>query len=447
MTIGIKVALVERNDFGSGTSSKCTKMIHGGLRHLKGAIIRLNFQEFKLMKECLNERKLLLQNCPNIVHPVPILLPCSGKGQFDDTRMNLAVIKSAITMGAAACNYISAESLLSDGNTYKGVTLRDKITGEVFVCRAKSIVNATGPYTDSIRKMGDSNCKEICKPLNESKHGVGLVINESNNKMLLVLPWEGTTLVGTGDERTTLSEYPFPKKTQVDSILNRFSCVLNDKTIVTNKSVKSCWTGIQPLVIDPKSDKEHAPPISKNHIIEVKTNMITISGGKWSIFRKMGEDTANVVETVIGSKMQKKHSKFEPYGCAGCTPEIFHTLVEKYDTDSEVAQYLCKSYGTAALDLQRSSNKPLTRLIPSYPYTEEEVTHICKNDYVCTLEDIVARRMHIAFIDAQETENILDRVAIIAGSTLCWSLDKINPPCIGGKYWPEFPTLGLGFTY
>ncbi|KAF1743064.1 hypothetical protein MXB_3702 [Myxobolus squamalis] len=484
---GLKAALVERNDFSSGTSSKSTKLIHGGVRYLQKAILNLDYEEFKLVKESLAERKLMLKDCPNMVTPIPILLPCSSlfdfvfkaigltlyqlisldfsmfpkyaskrkieslfpfinsdiifngiiysDGQFDDARMNLSVIKSAISMGAAACNYVVVESLLDDGDKFNGVVLRDKISGEIFTCRTKSIVNATGAYTDSIRKMVDPSRIEICKPSlgthlsmpkNLTQHGVGLLINEPNNRVLFVLPWEGTTLLGTSDEETQIKEKPTPSKTEVSSLLARFSKIVKDESIADQKYVKSCWSGMRPLVVEPNSDSPHSSNLSRTHLIEVKKNMVSVCGGKWTIFRKMGEDTIDSIEKIIGTEKQNCDRHIHPYGSAGWTPEMTKMISSKHKIDLDVAEHLSRGYGLAAENIAKSSQKPLTRIHRDFPYTEEEITYICHNEYICTLEDIVARRLRLAFIDAQATEEVLDHVARLAGTSLGWSDEKIR---------------------
>ncbi|KAF0985716.1 hypothetical protein HZS_1081, partial [Henneguya salminicola] len=243
---GLKVALVERNDYSSETSSKSTKMIHGGLRYLHKAISRLDYSEFELVTESLNERKLLLRNCPNMVNSLPILLPCTGfrdfffqafglalyelisldrsmmpkyaskkkitelfpymdmnkfsngiiyydgkrilinlLGQFDDSRLNVTVIKTAIAFGAAACNYVNAEKLVT------AISMQRKNNRE----------------------------RHWSMPKYLTEKGVGILITEPNNRVLFMVPWEGTTLVGTSDSACSIVEKLAPTMDQLTSLL------------------------------------------------------------------------------------------------------------------------------------------------------------------------------------------------------------------------------------
>ncbi|KII70347.1 putative glycerol-3-phosphate dehydrogenase, mitochondrial [Thelohanellus kitauei] len=345
--------------------------------------------------------------------------------------MDLTVIKTAILNGASACNYLNVENIQKVNDIYE-LTIFDKETQKVFKTKAKFVVNATGPYTDGIRKMIDPSAQEICKPStgihlsmpkNMTDHNVGILINESHNRVLFVLPWEGTTIVGTTDTPATIQERPLPTKKELESVLDRLSVII-DKNITTINNVKSCWSGIRPLVIDPNATKGDTASISRSHLIQQTGNFITISGGKWTIFRKMGKD---VVDKISGTKSNDSEPDVELklYNCIDWTPQVTQQLIEKFKAPEDIAKHLSRSFGVEALDIANIRGG-FNRLHPEYPYTEEELIHICKNEYVCSLEDIISRRTRLAFIDVPATIEILDKVSNIVKSELKWSDNKVQ---------------------
>ncbi|KAL6073037.1 hypothetical protein STEG23_000455, partial [Scotinomys teguina] len=289
VTRGLKTALVERDDFSSGTSSRSTKLIHGGVRYLQKAIMNLDVEQYRMVKEALHERANLLEIAPHLSAPLPIMLPIykwwqlpyywvgiklydlvAGSnclkssyvlsksralehfpmlqkdklvgaivyydGQHNDARMNLAIALTAARYGAATANYMEVVSLLkkTDPETGKervsGARCKDVLTGQEFDVRAKCVINATGPFTDSVRKMDDTNAPVICQasagvhivmPGYYSPESMGLLDPAtSDGRVIFFLPWEKMTIAGTTDSPTEITHHPIPSEEDINFILN-----------------------------------------------------------------------------------------------------------------------------------------------------------------------------------------------------------------------------------
>ncbi|NXU87858.1 GPDM protein, partial [Xiphorhynchus elegans] len=288
-TRGLKTALLERYDFSSGTSSRSTKLIHGGVRYLQKAIMKLDFEQYRMVKEALEERAHLLQSAPHLSAPLPIMLPIykwwqlpyywigiklydlvAGSqclkssyvltkaralelfpmlrkdklvgaivyydGQHNDARMNLAIALTAARYGAATANYAEVCHLLKSTDPASGrprvcgVRCRDVLTGKEFDVRAKCVINATGPFTDSVRKMDDEEVPNICQP----SAGVHIVMPgyyspdnmglldpaTSDGRVIFFLPWEKMTIAGTTDSPTDVTSHPIPTEEDINFILS-----------------------------------------------------------------------------------------------------------------------------------------------------------------------------------------------------------------------------------
>lgn len=289
VTRGLKTALVERDDFASGTSSRSTKLIHGGVRYLQKAIMNLDVEQYRMVKEALHERANLLEIAPHLSAPLPIMLPLykwwqlpyywvgikmydlvAGShclkssyvlsksralehfpmlqkdklvgaivyydGQHNDARMNLAIALTAARYGAATANYMEVVSLLkkTDPETGKervsGARCKDVLTGQEFDVRAKCVINATGPFTDSVRKMDDNSVVPICQPSAGvhivmpgyySPENMGLLDPAtSDGRVIFFLPWEKMTIAGTTDSPTDVTHHPIPSEDAINFILN-----------------------------------------------------------------------------------------------------------------------------------------------------------------------------------------------------------------------------------
>uniref|UniRef100_A0A672NG71 Glycerol-3-phosphate dehydrogenase, mitochondrial n=1 Tax=Sinocyclocheilus grahami TaxID=75366 RepID=A0A672NG71_SINGR len=337
VTRNLKTALVERSDFSSGTSSRSTKLIHGGVRYLQKAIMKLDYEQYMMVKEALHER------------------------QHNDARMNLAITLTAARHGAAIANYTEVVHLLKkpDPKTGQekvcGAHCRDIITGQEFDIRAKCVINATGPFTDSLRKMDSQKTANICQP----SAGVHIVIPgyyspdnmglldpaTSDGRVIFFLPWEKMTIAGTTDTPTEVTAHPIPVEDDINFILSEVRNYLSPDVEVRRGDVLAAWSGIRPLVTDPNS--KNTQSICRNHIINISdSGLVTIAGGKWTTYRSMAEETLDAA--IKAHKLSAGPSRTVGLmldGGKDWTPTLYIRLVQDYGLENEVAQHLAATYG------------------------------------------------------------------------------------------------------
>jgi glycerol-3-phosphate dehydrogenase len=427
-TRGLKCALVEKNDFASQTSSRSTKLIHGGVRYLEQALLNFNFSGFKMVGEALKERKWMLEAAPHLAWEIPTLIPIynplkilwywagmklydalAGKdnltpsrwvskkqalelvgnikekgliggvlytdGQFDDARFGLEIILTAIEHGAAAANYVEVVSL----NPPK---VKDRITQQEWTISCKHVVNATGPFVDEIRKLDDPTSTPLLSPsrgthlvfekgLLTGKTGI-LVPKTEDGRVFFILPWQEGTLVGTTDIACTPSFDPLPTEEEERYLLHHMNQVL--QTAVYPEMIQAKFAGIRPLV---GSKEKNTAKLSRDfYVEESKTSMLTITGGKWTTFRKMAE--------VVVDKICNKPCK---------TKEIaIHGKDRKKKRE----------------ELNRQGfNTPLSE---KFSYTEADVILALRDEMACTAEDILYRRTRLGVLDEKEALKALKRV-------------------------------------
>lgn len=344
---GFKTILLEQFDFAKGTSSRSTKLVHGGVRYLQQGNI-------KLVMEALKERGLLLNNAPHLVHNQQFVVPnykwwekpfygiglkiydkMAGKlglgpseflskeeilkfaptldpedlkggvlyhdGQFDDARLAISIAQTAAEHGAVLLNYFPVAALLKVQQKVCGVWAKDHFTGKEYEIKSKVVINATGVFTDSIMKMDDAKHKNIISP----SQGVHLVVDKEflpgetaimiprtdDGRVLFAVPWHNKIVLGTTDTpvKKILPE-PLPLEEEIDFILKHIGRYLTKDP--KREDVKSMFAGLRPLV---ENKGKRTAAISRDHLIDVSdSGMITITGGKWTTYRKMAEDVVNI---------------------------------------------------------------------------------------------------------------------------------------------------------
>ncbi|XP_077176120.1 glycerol-3-phosphate dehydrogenase, mitochondrial isoform X1 [Paroedura picta] len=499
VTRGLKTALVERDDFSSGTSSRSTKLIHGGVRYLQTAIMKLDFEQYRMVNEALRERANLLEIAPHLSAPLPIMLPVyrwwqlpyywvgiklydlvAGSqclkssyvlskskalelfpmlkkdklvgaivyydGQHNDARMNLAIALTAARYGAATANYTEVVRLLKKTDPESGKVLvcgarcRDVLTGQEFDVKAKCVINATGPFTDSVRKMDEQEVANICQPSAGihivmpgyySPDNMGLLDPAtSDGRVIFFLPWQKMTIAGTTDSATEVTHHPIPTEEDINFILSEVRNYLSCDVEVRRGDVLAAWSGIRPLVTDPNSKDTQS--ISRNHVVHVSdSGVVTIAGGKWTTYRSMAEDTINAAVKAHNLRADEcKTIRLVLQGADGWSPTLYIRLVQDYGLESEVAQHLASTYGDKAFEVAKLAQVtgkrwPIVgkRLVSEFPYIESEVEYAIQ-EYACTAVDIIARRTRLAFLNVQAAEEALPRIIEIMGKKLKWNEQK-----------------------
>ena len=482
-TRGLNVAMVERDDFASGTSSRSTKLIHGGVRYLEKAIKQLDRTQWNLVRDGLKERAILLKIAPHLARPIPILTPIynllevpyittglkiydrlAGKanlqpsrfvgpraakkqfpmlkeeglrgaviyydGQFDDARMNLAIVMTAAEQNAAVANHIEVTDLTKENGKLTGVKLRDRLSRDEWEASAKVIVNATGPFTDKVRYMDDPNAKAMLSAssgvhivLNErfSPPETGLLIPETDDgRVLFLLPWLNHTLVGTTDKPADIEDNPKPTEEDIEYILHHIERYFD--VPVGREDVLATWSGLRPLVSDPEASDTAG--LSRDHVVNISdSGLLTIAGGKWTSYRKMALDAVN--EAVkLGNLKPERESQTETTMLVGAekfTDSEIGKLQQNYGLAADVAEYLNRAYGDRAQSVAELATNGLgERLVEGEPFLQAEVVYAAKHEGARSATDFLARRTRLGFLDEEETLNSISKVSELLGETLRW---------------------------
>ncbi len=457
---GYAVLLVEQHDFGKGTSSRSTKLVHGGVRYLEQGNIQL-------VMEALRERGRLRKNAPHLVHDLPFILPTyqwweapfytlglkiydwlAGRqrfgasrylnrrevirrlptvrttglrggiefhdGQFDDARLLINLVQSAVEQGAVAINYAPVVRLLEEGGAVTGVVVRDLETGTEFTASARVVINACGAFCDTIRRMADPSVTALVAP----SQGTHLVFDQSflpgpsallvphttDGRVLFAIPWHGHTVVGTTDVPIGAAELePLATENEIDFILEMAGRYL--ARAPTRADVLSVFVGIRPLV--KQNGKSNSAALSRDHTIRIEgTRLVTITGGKWTTYRNMAEDCVDQAAQV---------GQLAPRPCV--TRELrIHGWWEGGDVSDPMAVY--GSDAEALRGLQRSDPDLATRLHPDLTYTGAEIVWAARSEMARTVEDVLARRTRALLLNAAAARAMAPRVAFLLAREL-----------------------------
>ncbi|KAL8283208.1 hypothetical protein RQP46_005986 [Phenoliferia psychrophenolica] len=372
---GLKVALVERDDFSSGTSSKSTKLVHGGVRYLQKAVFELDYEQYKLVREALHERKTFLHTAPYLSHSLPIMLPIY--------KMNVAIVMTAVQHGATAINHVEVTALLKDATgRVTGTRMRDVFTGKEWNVKSKGVINATGPFADGLRRMDEPSTSEIVSPSSGihitlpsyyAPTQMGLIDPAtSDGRVIFFLPWQGKTIAGTTDQASPVVQHPIPQEEEIEWILNEVRNYLSPSVKVRRGDVLSAWSGLRPLVKDPAA--KNTESLVRNHLINVsQSGLLTIAGGKWTTYRSMAEETVDRAIEEYGLKPER--------GCTTTKVQLVgtHGWSKLMYIKGDVAEHLAETYGDRAWGVCSMAEAtglrwPVhgTRLDPSFPYIDAE---------------------------------------------------------------------------
>ncbi len=483
---GYDVLLLEQSDFGKGTSSRSTKLAHGGIRYLEQGNIGL-------VMDALKERGLLLQNAPHIVQDLAFIVPnydwweapfyglglklyqlLAGKygfgksrilsreetlnlipnlkqdglrggavyydGQFDDARLLIHMVFTAFEQGATLLNYAEVNEFTKDGQGFiDGVCVRDIETGKEFSAGAKIVINATGAFSDHLRRKADAEATPMIAP----SQGIHLVFDASflqgesavmvphtsDGRVLFAIPWHGHTLVGTTDTPIAAATLePRATEQEIEFILATASEYLSRAP--KRSDVLSVFAGIRPLVKGPGRDNKamRTASLSRDHFIEInRSGLLTICGGKWTTFRHMAEDCVDQAATLAQLPEKPcvtKHLRI--HGATHASPEAnqqeLHTQ-QANNKQLKETNYL-EVYGSDARELRKLMNlNPSLRekLHPSLPYVKAEVLWAVRNEMARTVEDVLARRTRALFLNARAALEMAPTVADLMAAELGWN--------------------------
>lgn len=474
---GYRTALLEQSDFAKGTSSRSTKLVHGGVRYLQQGNV-------SLVLEALRERALLRQNAPHLVSDLRFIVPnydwweapfygiglklydiLAGRhgfgrsralskeetlehlptietdglrggtlyydGQFDDARLAIAMALTVSDLGGTLLNYFEVVGLVKQEGVVRGVEARDVESGRQFVLEAKVVVNATGPFTDSVRRMDDPQAGRMIRPSQgvhivldrsflpgDSVHGDSaiLVPHTDDGRVLFAIPWHDRVVVGTTD--TPVDDVvlePRAKPEEVDFLLEHCARYLTKDP--RPEDVLSVFAGIRPLVGDP--DKQDSSAISRDHTLHISTScLVTIAGGKWTTYRKMAEDTVDQASVLAG--LEERPSVTRELHLHG-----YHQDAQSY---GELAPY--GSDAVAVRDVLRAHPGGERRLHPRLRAREGEIRWAVEEEMARTIEDFLARRTRSLMLDARASIEAAPRTAELMAEFLgydeAWAREQVK---------------------
>jgi len=300
--------------------------------------------------------------------------------------------------------------------------------------KAKVIINATGPFSDTIRNLDDPNSRPLIAP-SSGAHvilpnylcppDIGIVdAKTKDGRVLFILPFENHTLAGTTDHSSEISHHPKPTQEDIDFIMEHVGEYMNKEIKLEKASALSAWTGIRPLSLDPHS--KNTSELSRNHVIHVgDSGLVSILGGKWTTYRKMAEETVDKAAEVGKLNFRRgATSLLLLWGAHGYNSLLSVQLIQKYGIDRDIAEHLSHNYGDKAHRVAEiAKNGNFARLVPGCPFLEAEVDYSV-NEYAQTCVDVLARRTRLAFLDAEKSKQALPKVAEILGAHLHWDEEK-----------------------
>jgi len=380
--------------------------------------------------------------------------------------MNVSIAMTAALYGATVVNHMEVTALSKDSNgRLIGATVKDRIPEfngkkpDQFTIKAKGIINATGPFTDSIRKLDDQECQDIVAPSlgvhvilpgYYSPGDMGLIDpSTSDGRVIFFLPWQGNTIAGTTDAPTDIKQNPIAGEEEINWILSEIKGYLQPDINVRRGDVLAAWSGIRPLVRDPKAKRTEG--LVRNHLITTSdSGLITCAGGKWTTYREMAEETVDVaikafnltptpltnLPRVSGTNIVDEKAMYDGtcqthrvrlIGAHGYSKTLFINLIQHFGIETEVAKYLTTAYGdrawlVAALCAPTAQRFPVRglRISPLYPFVDGEVRYAVRHEYAERAVDVLARRTRLAFLNAQAALEALPQVIDIMGEELGW---------------------------
>ncbi|CAK9868495.1 unnamed protein product [Sphagnum jensenii] len=482
-TRGLRVGLVERDNYSAGTSSRSTKLVHEAcVRYLEKAFWQFDYGQLKLVFHALEERAHILQNAPQLCNALPTMTPCyewwevlyyrAGLKLYDlmnDSQLNVAIACTAALVGAVVLNHAEAISLKKDevtGNV-TGAHIHNKLTGNEFDVHAKVVINATGPFCDEVQKMADKSASQMISPSGRvhivlpdyySPDHMGLVVPKTKDgRVVFMLPWLGRTVAGATDSATTLTMHLEAHEEEIEFILDAISDYL---------VVKGTDTAL----------------ISRDHVVCLDLDgLVTVTGGKWTTYKSMAEDAVNVA--IKSGSLQPtngvsflKSSYFWLWalpliGVNGWNPSSFTSLAQNYvcmkraysgkivpgPMDTAAAKHLVQTYGGLAPHVALIAQACLSqtwlaswtetntssgclpcrciasealvllhmgglgkRLAHGYPYLEAEVAYCARTEYCESAVDFIARRARLAFLETDVANRASSRVIEILTAEHRW---------------------------
>ena len=457
---GYRTLVVEQADFAKGTSSRSTKLVHGGVRYLKQGNI-------SLVLEALRERGLLCENAPHLVHHLSFIVPiyswwegpfygigmkiydrlagklglspsellsreetlrriptleteglqrgvCYYDGQFDDARLAVNLAQTIFDLGGTAVNYMQVVSLIKHGDLLAGAVIRDLESGKEYEVHAKAVVNAAGVFADRIRRLDEPGARTVLAP----SQGTHLVLpkaflpgdsaimvpNTPDGRVLFAVPWHDHVVIGTTDlAADDIALEPIATDEEIDFILTSIAKYLHKPP--RRSDVLSVYAGLRPLV--KVGDARSTAALSRDHTILISNSgLLTIAGGKWTTYRKMAQDTVDQAETLAG---------LDERPC-----QTSHLQIHGW-TRQHIEEPNLRVYGADAAAVHAIANEEpdrAGRLHPELPYVAAQIVWAVREEMARTVEDVLSRRTRALLLGAQASIDCAPRVARLIAAEL-----------------------------
>ena len=473
---GLRTALVERDDFASGTSSKSSKLVHGGLRYLQQ-------REFRLVYEALYERQRALENAPHLVRVLPFLVPVLARGgvidhriarvlgsalwmydltggvrigkrhrritvdaalahmpildrdqlaggyvyydaHADDARLTLTLARTAARHGAAVANYTAVRSFVKDADRVTGA--RVVADGREIVIRARAVINAAGVWADDVRALDE--CRNpasirpakgihITVPWAKVRNDIAVIVPvASDHRSVFVVPWGDSTYVGTTDtDYDGELDDPACTPADVDYLLDAINGVSAEK--LTESDVIGSWAGLRPLLRDSRNSR--TADLSRRHSVHTApSGVVTVTGGKLTTYRRMAVDAVDAAVTVLGDRTRPSRTKhLRLVGGEGVAAPVA-------GIEPSAHEHLAGRFGTetgAVLELVTRDPSLGLPLVPGLPYLRAEARYAVRHEMARTLDDVLARRTRARMLDRDSSDRAAAAVAELIAPDLGWS--------------------------
>jgi glycerol-3-phosphate dehydrogenase len=484
---GLKTVQLEAGDFASATSSTSTKMIHGGVRYLEQAIREFDIKEYEVLTRALHERIHMLRNAPFLTKTELFLTPCfnwfsvlyfeiglklydwiAGRasiapsffisrqdvlgrmptlhpanlvgavaytdGQFDDARFNLALVKTFAEAGGEPLNYarVTAFEKSPDG-MLAAVHVQDQLSHQRFVVRARAFINATGPFSDTIRQMVTpeapprmrlSKGVHILLPLNVlSSEDALLIPKTEDGRVLFAIPWFGRLLVGTTEKEVEVHDELYVTRDEVEYLLRHLNRYLARP--VTPDQIVSCTAGARPLVSS--GGAKATRKLARDHEVEfdATSGLISIMGGKWTTYRAMAQDAVNAAQKYLGTAVTSSKTSNHPLaGSEGYSADCWRGLVSEYAVTELTARHLVQKFGTRAPEVMAIAKRDTALaapLVEGLAPLRAEVVFGVRQEMATSIDDILARRTGLQLYGWRDAIKAAPVVAQLLAQEFGWS--------------------------
>lgn len=481
---GLKVALIEKNDFAAETSSKSTKLIHGGVRYLEQAFKNLDFGQLRQVRHGLEERHIVIKNAPHLAHPLALITPVFSwfegmyftigltiygffakndtmpkaqwlskketferiptltpklhssvmyyDGQLDDARYCLGLAHSADQQGVVVINHAEVVNFGKDASgKIVSAEINDLLRNTSLPIKSKLFINCTGPFADHIRLLANPSLEKRLRPSKgvhimlpadvlKSKDAM-LIPKTKDGRVVFVIPFEGEVMVGTtDDEYTNLKKEPVLESQEIDFLLDTLRPYL--AKVPERSAIKSGFGGLRPLIAS--SGSKATKKLVRDHEVEHDntSNLMSLLGGKWTTYRLMAKDTIDDACQLLGINTPCTTDGHYLVGGENYHFEDWQNIQREYKLEADICQHLLQKYGTQAREVLKHGSKE--RLHQKYPFIEAEVIYTIQEEMACSLRDFFARRIRMELLDWQATYDIVPKVADLMAEQLQWTVQQ-----------------------